>query len=162
VVPDEQVQQFWDEFCARSGVDPSALTAVEAFGDSPAMADELVALVLAGTKRATAALVSDFTREGSALPVPGDHWIALDGQGRPACVLRTTQVRVGPLDSVDAAFAHDEGEGDRTVQWWLPAHRRFFVRQAEREGAVFDESVEPVVFERFEVVHRRAPEPPTG
>ena len=134
MVPDEQVQRCWDELCAASGVERSALTAVEQFGDSPAMADELVALVLAGTKRATAGLVSDLTRQGLALPVPGDHWIALDGSGRPACVLRTTQVRVGPLDSVDASFAEDEGEGDRTVQWWREAHRRYFVRQAQRAG----------------------------
>jgi uncharacterized protein YhfF len=162
VVPDEQVQRFWDEFCSASGVDPSALTAVEAFGDSPQLADELLGLVLDGPKRATAALVSDFTRDGARLPAPGDHWIALDGQGRPACVLRTTEVRVGPLDSVDASFAHDEGEGDRSVAWWLAGHRRYFAREAESAGRVFDEAAEPVVFERFEVVHRRAPGPPTG
>ena len=162
VVPDERVRQFWDEFCAVSGTEPSALTAVEAFGDSPVMADELVALVLAGTKRATVALLSDFSRTGTAVPVPGDLWIAVDGQGLPACVLRTVQVRVGPLDSVDASFAEDEGEGERTVEWWLAAHRRFFRRQAERAGAAFDEAAEPVVFERFEVAHIRAPGPPTG
>jgi hypothetical protein len=27
------------------------------------------------------------------------------------------------------------GEGDRTRDWWLDAHRRYFARQASREGA---------------------------
>ena len=159
---DERVQRFWDEWCVRTGTPRDALTAVEHFGDSPALADELLALVLAGTKRATAGLVADFAADATPLPQPGDHWVVLDGRGEPAAVLRTTEARTGLLASVDDAFAFDEGEGDRTVAWWLPAHRGFFARQAQRTGSVFDEAAEPVVFERFEVVHRRAPGPSTG
>ena len=46
---DERVRRFWDEWCVRTGTPRDALTAVEHFGDSPAMADALLALVLAGT-----------------------------------------------------------------------------------------------------------------
>ena len=41
---------------------------------------------------------------------------------------------IKPLPQVDEAFAWDEGEGDRTREWWLDAHRRYFARQAMREG----------------------------
>lgn len=66
------------------------------FGDSPALADELLALVVAGVKRAT-----------SGPPDPADpvrvggHWVVLDGAGVERLVLRTTEVRTGRLDCVD-------------------------------------------------------------
>jgi uncharacterized protein YhfF len=149
---DEDVQRFWDEVRARTGAPAESLTAVETFGDSPAMADELLALVLDGTKRATAALVEDFSASGTPLPRPGDHWIVLDGRRRPVAVLRTTEARTGLLHSVDDAFAHDEGEGDRTREDWLRGHRAYWKRQGERTGVPFDERTSQVVFERFAVV----------
>jgi uncharacterized protein YhfF len=33
-------------------------------------------------------------------------------------VLETTDLRVIPFGEVDAQFAFDEGEGDRTLAWW--------------------------------------------
>jgi hypothetical protein len=35
--------------------------------------------------------------------------------------------------------------------WWLDAHRRYFARQATREGFEIDDEI-LTVFERFEVV----------
>lgn len=124
---------------------------VTSFGDSPAMADELADLVLWGPKRATAGLLRDFEREGEPLPAVGGHVLFTRAGGAPAGIWRTTEVRVGPLSSVDEAFAWDEGEGDRTRVGWLDAHRSFFRRQAEREGFAFSDDL-PTVFERFELV----------
>ncbi len=154
---DERVQRFWDDFCARTGTPGDALTAVDSFGDSPDLADELLALVLAGTKRATVDLVSAFEAAGAPLPSPGDHWVVLDGAGAPAAVLRTTEARTGLLHSVDEAFAFDEGEGDRTRDSWLEGHLAFFGRQGDRTGVPFDQHHEQIVFERFDLVW-----PPTG
>ena len=42
------------------------------------------------------------------------------------------------------------GRGD-TREWWLTAHRRYFARQAMREGFEIDDEI-LTVFERFEVV----------
>lgn len=156
-IADEAVQVLWQKVCQATGADPSSLTAVEHFGDNPAMADELLALVLDGTKTATAGLVRDFEVCGEPLSKAGDHWVVLDGHDVPRCVLRTVEVRVGLLESVDAAFAWDEGEGDRTREWWLDAHRRFFLRRAW--DLPYDEQRDMVVFERFEVVW---PEPEPG
>jgi uncharacterized protein YhfF len=121
-------------------------------GADPELADELLALVLAGTKRATAGLVADFVADGTPLPRPGEHWVVLDGRCAPAAVLRTTEARAGLLDSVDEAFAFDEGEGDRTRDDWLRGHRTYFCRVAEAAGTTFDEAAEQVVFERFALV----------
>jgi uncharacterized protein YhfF len=115
------------------------------------MADELVALVLAGTKRATAALVADFAAEGEPLPRIGGHWVACDGAGVPRCVLRSVDLRLGPLASVDDAFAWDEGEGERTRDSWLAVHLNYFARTQAARGEVWSDDLE-VVFERFSVV----------
>jgi uncharacterized protein YhfF len=65
-------------------------------------------------------------------------------------VLRSTDVRVGPLSSVDESFAWDEGEGDRTRDDWLRMHRDYFRRALAKLGQPFDDEIE-VVFERFEL-----------
>jgi uncharacterized protein YhfF len=145
------IDAMWRDFCATSGTDPSGRRDVYAFGDSPGLADELLALVLHGPKRATAGLLSDFVRDNEEVPVVGAHSIVLDGRGVPACVLRTTDVEVKPLDQVDARFAWDEGEGDRSLAYWLDAHRRYFTRTAAARGETFDDS-ELCIFERFDVV----------
>jgi ribonuclease BN (tRNA processing enzyme)/uncharacterized protein YhfF len=124
---------------------------VECFGDSPQLADELIAFVVDGPKRATAGLVASYAADGEPLPRAGSHWVACDGSGKPRAVLRSTELRVGPLSSVDAQFAWDEGEYDRTLETWLDGHRRYFRRECERIGIEFSDDLE-VCFERFEVV----------
>lgn len=124
---------------------------VERFGDSAEMADELLDLVLAGSKRATAALVADFAAEGEPLPRLGAHWVACDGAGTPRVVLRSTDLRVGAIETVDDAFAWDEGEGDRSRDDWLRMHRGFWRRTLHARGDEWHEDLE-VVFERFAVV----------
>jgi uncharacterized protein YhfF len=124
---------------------------VECFGDSPELADELIAFVTDGPKRATAGLVAAYAADGDPLPRIGAHWVACDGSGAPRVVLRTHELRVGPLDSVDAQFAWDEGEYDRSLESWLDGHRRFFQRECKRIGIGFSDHLE-VVFERFSIV----------
>src|SRR5215831_7955048 len=71
------------------------------FGDSPALADELLALVLAGRKTATCT-----TPDDPNLSRPGEQWIVLDGRGRPACVIETVEITMRRYEKVDAAFAY--------------------------------------------------------
>lgn len=123
----------------------------EFFGDSRELADELIDLVLHGPKRATAGLVADFAAEGEPLPRVGGHWLACDGAGVPRAVLRSVELRIGPIETVDDAFSWDEGEGDRTRDDWLRGHRRYFARTCAARGEQFTEEHE-VLFERFRVV----------
>jgi uncharacterized protein YhfF len=116
---------MWRDYAATLSAPPLDEPTVERFGDGAALADELLGLVLAGTKRATAGLVEDFAADGEPLPRIGGHWIACDGAGVPRCVLRSTELRLGLLDSVDDAFAWDEGEGDRCRASWLRGHERY-------------------------------------
>jgi uncharacterized protein YhfF len=144
------VREFWLEFCRRHGVAADQRYDVFAFGDSAELADELSALVVHGPKRATAGLLSDFGPDGEPLPEVGVHSVVLDGAGRPVCVIRTTEVVVKPVGEVDAAFAWDEGEGDRTLDDWLAGHRAYFTRDLGRRGLPYSDDL-PAVFERFEL-----------
>jgi uncharacterized protein YhfF len=145
----EAVAAFWAEFCAATGTTGEPAD-IYAFGDSARTADDLVRLVLDGTKRATAGAMADYTEEGF-VPAVGDLAVVVRGDGLPVVVVRTTQVRVGPLSSVDDAFAWDEGEGDRTRAWWVNGHQAFFRRSFAARGKAFEEDPE-LLFERFEVV----------
>jgi uncharacterized protein YhfF len=141
---------FWRAFRAAAGLDHDRYDVV-AFGDGAAMADALADLVVNGPKRATAGLLRDFTIGGEMMPEVGGHVVVIDGKGEPRCIWRTTEVTIKPLIEVDDAFAWDEGEGDRTRDDWLDGHRRYFSRQAAREGFAFHDRIE-TVFERFAVV----------
>lgn len=148
------VDRFVAEFRERSGY--AGTLEAFAFGDSPALADDLAALVRDGPKRATAGWVEDVAAQED--PQPGDHWVVIDGQGQPVAVIATTEVAVRPFADVDPAFAWDEGEGDRTLEDWRAQHLAFFTRRAEALGRPFRPD-SPVRLERFRLVHP-APPPP--
>lgn len=122
------------------------------FGDTEELAAELVELVVHGPKRATAGAVAHYEHDGEPLPEVGDLSVVTSFDGTPRALLRTTEVRIGPLSSVDDAFAWDEGEGDRTRDWWLRAHVEFFERVLPPLGIPFDDEL-PTVFQRFELLY---------
>jgi uncharacterized protein YhfF len=142
--------EFWRAYRNASGLRHDDYD-VAAFGDGPKMATELAELTVAGIKRATAGLVRQFGPDGEPPPVVGGYVVLLDGANCPRAIWRTTEVRVGPLNSVDERFAWDEGEGERTREWWLSAHRRFFGRRAAAQGFQMHDEIE-TMFERFEIV----------
>jgi uncharacterized protein YhfF len=149
-----EIADFWRRFLATT-TRPSETPQPEAwpFGDSVELANELIALVLDGTKRATASSVAEYEVEGEPFPEVGDLEIALDGSMRPRAVLQTTDVRIGPLSSVDEEFAYDEGEGDRTRGYWLDVHTSSFRRVLSGLGIEFDPDM-ATVFQRFDVPYQ--------
>ena len=149
-------EQMWQAWLATLPADAPAHRAsyvAEGFGDNPALADELGALVLAGTKTATCSAVWDWEAEGNAPPQPGAFWVVLDGRGEPLCIVETVEVTFRRYDEVDADFAAAEGEGDRSLAYWRDAHRRFFSRTLPAIGKEFATDM-PLVCERFRVVYR--------
>jgi uncharacterized protein YhfF len=144
------IATFWEEF-RRARAIPEHPYDVCSMGDTAQLADELLALILAGPKRATACLVRDVELGREQLAQVGGYVVVLDGRGTPTAIWRTTHVEIKPLNEVDDAFAWDEGEGDRTRDGWLRMHRKYFTRRAAAEGFTFDDSME-AVFERFTLV----------
>ena len=112
-----------------------------AFGDGPALADELLDLVLRGLKTATCS-----TEDEPNASTPGERWIVLDGHGNPRCVIETIEIAYRRYNEVDAAFAYEEGEGDRSLDYWRSAHRRYF----ERRGKFSEDMM--LMCERFRLV----------
>ncbi|HTJ58095.1 MAG TPA: ASCH domain-containing protein [Devosiaceae bacterium] len=92
------------------------------------MADDLLALVVAGTKTATCGALQDFGPGKETAPEVGRRDIVLDGQGRPAAIVETLEVKIRHFDQVDEQFAFDEGEGFRSLAEWREGHRSYFER----------------------------------
>lgn len=107
------------------------------------MAYELAALVLAGKKTATCWAASD-----GLLTEVGKRMVVLSGSGRPLAVIETVELQRRRFHEVDAAFAHDEGEGDRSLAHWRSAHRAYSTRLGR-----FAEDMR-LCCERFRVVER--------
>ncbi|WP_027061315.1 ASCH domain-containing protein [Mesorhizobium loti] len=125
--------------------DPYADAVTFRFGDSPELADALLALVMSGRKTATCGALRDY---GGAEPAPevGRRDVVLDGSGRRAAVIETVEAIVRRFDEVDADFARDEGEGDLSYEYWHEAHRAYF----ERNGGFSPDM--KLVCERFRLV----------
>ena len=151
----QAIQDFWDSYLASLTADArpdNKLPECWPFGDSAEMADELGVLVAAGTKTATCSLLYEYKMEGSEIPKPGDLSIILDGRGLPMCLIETTEVIIKLFKDVDAQFAYDEGEGDRSMAYWRKGHINFFTRACEALGCRFSEDMR-VICERFRLVY---------
>lgn len=144
----EGTEAMWLEFSRARAVNSDY--AVVAFGDSPGMATELADLVTSGIKRATTCS----PHEAETSPIPptlGGYVVLVDGEGSPRCIWQTTELREGPLSSVDDAFAWDEGEGTRLRDDWLDGHIAYYRRERGSTDTKIDGSF-VVIFERFKVV----------
>jgi uncharacterized protein YhfF len=137
---------------ARKGVTlPPGPVALDAYGDSPELSRQLIALILEGRKRAGTGLLWSFEAEGEALPEVGTIEIVLDDAGEPVVVTRLTSVEVVPFGAVTPAYAAIEGEGDGSLSYWRAGHWAYFSRECARIGRVPSEEM-PVVCGVFEVV----------
>jgi len=146
------VQRYWQDFCTAVRLPADTPYQAWYFGDTPELAHALVELVLHGPKRATAGLAEFNDRMPQVAPVAGGYSVVTEFDGTPRAVIRTTQLDRRPFADVDAAFAWDEGEGDRTLPDWLDGHRAYFSRELQRLGRRFDESM-TVDLERFELLY---------
>ena len=153
---DDRIEAYWSSFLGTLAADSPARDeqyVAEAWGDSPRLADELGALIVAGTKTATCSALWEYEAEGERLPKVGSKTIVLGGNGAPLCIVETREVEVQPYDEVDAKFAYEEGEGDRSLEYWRDAHWRFFSRTLPTIGKEPAMDM-PLVCERFRVIYK--------
>ncbi|QZY27598.1 ASCH domain-containing protein [Nocardioides coralli] len=161
--PPTDVDAFWNlaRFHAKLNAAPTYFgpTTLEvvpppawSFGATPEQADELLSLVLAGEKTATASALWDYEADDEELPQAGTLSIVLDGAGHPHALIETTDVTVVPFDEVDEEHARLEGEGDKTLRHWREVHQRFFTEHAAHDRGFTSDM--PVVLERFRVLYQ--------
>ena len=149
------VEEFWQSYLSSlppSAAIPTGYTAWS-FGHTAEDADALGDLVLRDIKSATCSLMWMYEAEQEPLPQVGDLSIILDGTGAPLCIIETTELQVRAYQAVDAQFAFDEGEGDRSLAYWRDVHWRYFAEECATIGR--EVSLEmPLLCERFRVVFK--------
>lgn len=131
---------------------------LEPSGDNPALADELAASGAGGREDRHLLRAVGFGRRRatrSRSPVRCGSCSTGAWGAAPLCITETVEVTFRRYDEVDAAFAYDEGEGDRSLEYWRGAHRRFFSWTLPAIGKEFTPEM-PLVCERFRVVYREA------
>ena len=152
----QTIEAYWQRFLStlpNKSPYHSKTYIAEGWGDGPAMADELGALIVQGTKTGTCSAVWEWEAEGNPVPEAGLITIALNGHGEPLCIVETVEVSVRKYNEVDADFACEEGEGDLSLDYWRAAHRNFFSRTLPKIGKAFSEEM-PLVCERFRVIYK--------
>jgi uncharacterized protein YhfF len=149
------IDEFLRQYAKHSGISEAEALAIkpDKFGDSPELADNLLALVLTGEKTATCSSVWEWEHENEQIPYAGMKSVILNGNDEPKCVIETISIAIKKYSEVDAQFAYEEGEGDRSLEYWRDAHRRYFTRTLSKIGKEFTEDM-PLVCERFKVVFR--------
>lgn len=147
------IKQYWDQFLQDTGRDEHTPLFDEfCFSDNEQSANELLELVLAGKKTATASsqLYYEITTEFP--PTVGNLSIVTNWDGEPQCVIETTAVTVLPFDQITYEICKREGE-DENLESWRQNHRAFFTRDGADMGYEFTEQM-PVIFEDFQVIYR--------
>ena len=145
------IDPFWQNFLKETGRSTET-TCFDCFHFdlNERSANELLALVLSGKKRATASSLYAFA-PGEA-PSPGNLSIVTDWDGNPRCVIETKRVQVIPFREMTFTICSREGE-DECLETWQVGHRRFFSEDAKEMGYEFSEDM-PVLFEDFEVIYQ--------
>ncbi|GEA61026.1 ASCH domain-containing protein [Vibrio comitans] len=109
-------------------------------------------LILRGEKRASCSMEYWYSHEGEAMPAVGHLQVVTDWKGAPICIIEITSVNTCRYCDVTAEFAAEEGEGDKSLEWWREAHWKFFSLECQ------ELRIEPtkemlLVLERFKVVY---------
>ena len=121
-----------------------------AFGEAP---DKLAELVVQGIKTATCSAYDLYQINNEPLPKAGDYSIILDSREEAVCIIKTRKVYVTEFCNVSAEHAFKEGEGDRSLEYWIMVHINFLTNELAAVQKTFDENTK-VVCEEFEVVYQ--------
>ncbi|MDF2483966.1 MAG: hypothetical protein K0R46_134 [Herbinix sp.] len=148
----KDVEEFWKRFLEEKHLDENTkYLEVFHFEVTEQGANQLLALVLSGRKRATASSLKAWEIEGKR-PKVGDYSIVTDWEGKPNCVIRTTGITELPFKDMTYDICKREGE-DECLETWQSNHRTFFAADAKELGYEFSEDM-MVLFEDFEVIYR--------
>ena len=147
------IQSFWNRFLNKVKLDEGVkYTTVFHFELTEKLANELLALVFKGQKKATASSLNSYEIENEDLPKVGDYNIVTSWDGIPRCVIKTTEVTLVPFKDMTYELCSKEGEDDN-LESWREGTMRFFIAEGKEMGYQFTEDL-VVVFEEFAVVYQ--------
>ncbi|MEL6267117.1 MAG: ASCH domain-containing protein [Pseudomonadota bacterium] len=116
----------------------------------PALQAQLNALVLAGTKTATA--TAPWMAAWTERPTTGVLSVLADLDGRPIGIVETTRLVEITVADITEAMVRDYGEGDRTLDWWHREAAPWYAAEARTAGHAFGPRT-PLLWEWFRLVH---------
>lgn len=149
------VTTFWTAFLASPTAPADATERFyEAFriGMTDGAADEGARLIVAGQKTATSGLLWEYEAGSKALPRLGALSVVENGGKEPVCVVETTSLEVVRFGDVDAQFAFDYGEGDRTLDGWRQTFWDYYADVCTALGREMSADA-PLACERFRVIY---------
>lgn len=147
----EAARAFWRDCAARIAEPADRPLRARRFGSTPEMSELLLGLILAGEKTITSTSPWLYDDDLQSAPQAGHTWIVLDGSGAPAAVLRTTRVKVLPMDQVTEEDSRHEGPSVRPIEAWRRVHWNFFTRMLAPLGRSPTSDM-PVTLEYFELL----------
>ncbi len=150
----QEVETFWQAFIQQYHLEEGTrYFSAYHFCLDEKNANELLALVLSGQKKATASSYVSFAKLNQTIPQVNDYNVLIDYAGHPHCVIQNTKVTILPFRAMTFELCRREGEDDNLASW-QENHRRFFTQEGAELGYKFDEDM-LVVFEEFRVVYKK-------
>ena len=116
-------------------------------------ANQCANLVLIGEKRATAGLLWSYEAEKEPLPEMGQLSVITNWDKIPQCIIEIISVEQMPFNEVTDEFAFEEGEGDKTLEFWRKVHWEFFSAECDDIGQEPSQDM-PVILEKFKVIYQ--------
>jgi len=112
--------------------------------------NHILSLVLDGKKRATPSSLLAYEKTGESVPQVDEISVITYWDGTPACIVKTTNVRIIRFCDMTYDIAKLEGEND-SLEDWRETHTAFWMDEGKRKGYTFSEEM-PIVFEEFDVL----------
>ncbi len=147
--------RYWEQFVrslSPAERRPESYLEFFYYGVEPKDGRPVGELVLSGTKTAGGDIL--WRREAANQPPleAGSFSIFHDGYGEPMGIIETTEVKVVPFDEVDADFACDCGEWDRTIENWRKAYWSWIEAECAKLGRYPSPQI-PMICERYRLVY---------
>ena len=122
------------------------------FGTPGSSRENLVNLVLHGSKRATAGLLHDYAMEDEPVEHVGELLAMVDNTGLHVGTLRVTRVEVLRFADVPDEFALAEAEGDLNAADFRASHTAYWTSVGEQIDD--DTKVVTIYFDLLPEIHR--------
>lgn len=125
---------------------------VFSIGNTLESKNEGARLIKEGIKTTTSDLLWSYQLGEKGPPKVGSLSMLTDGANQPVCIVESVRIETKPFSEVDAQFAYDYGEWDRTLESWRDhcwAYYENWCKEVSREAS---EDM-PLVCEWIKVVH---------
>ena len=93
--------------------------------------DNLLDLILRKEKTGTSSLYDLYSYYNEELPKENSYSIILDKNDNARCIIKNKKVSILPFNEVNEKIAYLEGEGDKSLDYWVKEHKAFFYKRNE-------------------------------